>query len=217
MRTLGGRNSGGVSFAARCPAQAASLSSFPTVKDALVGFLKADRPWRKWDDQLHQILLAENASNSDEDLWRAIRLRLVNCHAALCPNAGVIDHERTSWIDKVIPWFSALRMTGLVEWRWCEHSARKVDGQARKGDYPRGKKSVDGVGMAPRRLQNAFGVVSREEVAQILGDSVKLLENSVLALRHMLASYKDAQWSIMEPLSVLSVQFIRGKMTPMLT
>ncbi|KAJ3180281.1 hypothetical protein HDU87_002160 [Geranomyces variabilis] len=50
-----------------------------------------------------------------------------------------------------------------------------------------------------------------------LGDSVKLLESSVLALRHMLASYKDAQWSTMKLLSVLSLQFIHGKMTLMRT
>ncbi|KAJ3173561.1 hypothetical protein HDU88_002647 [Geranomyces variabilis] len=50
-------------------------------------------------------------------------------------------------------------------------------------------------------LQWASGIESKEDVAHLMGDSVKLLENSVLALRHMLTSYNDAQWSIMEPLT----------------
>ncbi|KAJ3162587.1 hypothetical protein HDU88_006620 [Geranomyces variabilis] len=101
-------------------------------------------------------------------------------------------------------------------------SFRRADSLVLCASNDRLRGGANGVGMAyPDAFETVLMETSSaerdEDVAHTLGDSNKLLENSVLALRHMLASYKDAQRSTMEPLFVLSLQFIRGKMTLMRT
>ncbi|KAI8591060.1 hypothetical protein BDZ88DRAFT_381984, partial [Geranomyces variabilis] len=123
------------------------------------------------------------------------------------------DHERTVWIDQVIIWFSALRITIPIQWRWCETKYR-----ARDDDE--GTQLADGIALSVNRhnlilMESSGGV--KDAKAHSEGDTYKLIENSVYALREILAAHKDVSWERMKTMQVLSVQLIKNRATLMTT
>ncbi|KAI8586481.1 hypothetical protein BDZ88DRAFT_399839, partial [Geranomyces variabilis] len=120
------------------------------------------------------------------------------------------DHERTVWIDQAIIWFSALRKTIPIYWRWCETKYH-----ARSGDD--GTQLADGIAFSVNGhnliLMESSGGNLTEHKRHSHGDTYKLVENSVLALSQIMAAHKDASWSTMKDMQVLSVQTIKDRMT----
>ncbi|KAJ3163170.1 hypothetical protein HDU86_002339 [Geranomyces michiganensis] len=104
-----------------------------------------------------------------------------------------------SWVDKVIPWFSPLRTTGFIQWKWLEigYGARMLDIEANNNYAPRIIKLGGGVGIT---------------TADGLGDLFKLIENSILSLRHIMAMHRNATWSTMKGMCTLTVQLIKDRL-----
>ncbi|KAJ3173854.1 hypothetical protein HDU87_007357 [Geranomyces variabilis] len=57
------------------------------------------------------------------------------------------------------------------------------------------------------------GPAVSEDVKHALGDSYKLIENSIFSLRLILAKKREASWSIMREMSTRSVQLIKSRLT----
>ncbi|KAJ3293690.1 hypothetical protein HK104_004270 [Borealophlyctis nickersoniae] len=86
----------------------ASLQQLPHSRDALMSFL--DEPaWDGWDRKVYAHDLSAEATDRDKTFWNICRYALIAAHEKLCPQSGKArdgSHERTAWIDCVVPWFS---------------------------------------------------------------------------------------------------------------
>ncbi|KAJ3166727.1 hypothetical protein HDU88_003210 [Geranomyces variabilis] len=103
-----------------------------------------------------------------------------------------VSHERTTWVDKVIPWFSPLRTTGLIQWKWCEigYGALMLNAEANNDHAPRSTKLGDGLGVTAAYgyeyiIMESIGYETKEYIQHSRGDSFKLIGKSILLLRHI--------------------------------
>ncbi|KAJ3178827.1 hypothetical protein HDU87_003382 [Geranomyces variabilis] len=181
----------------------ASLAQFPSMRQALMSLFAGDLEWAGFDDNVYGIQL-EEACAEEVTAWKVLRLGLAG-------SPDTYHHERTSWVEKVIPWFSPPRMSGLVKWRWCEfaYGARTTDVDAADDYVTRAPRYADGLGMTPGNVESivmeSSGEEFREDVSHALGDSYKLVENSVLALRHALSASRDASWDTMKDMMAVAL------------
>ncbi|KAJ3167099.1 hypothetical protein HDU88_002436 [Geranomyces variabilis] len=158
-------------------AMLASIKEFAGPNMAVVSLLQKGPDWEGWDDRVYAFRHGSSIAAHDAKFWKALRLALVNFHA-LFAFAGnhLVDHERTVWIDQVIIWFAALRITVPIQWRWCETKYRARDDE-------------EGTQLAEAHSE---------------GDTYKLIENSVYALREIFAAHKDVSWERMKNMQVPS-------------
>ncbi|KAJ3164053.1 hypothetical protein HDU88_005707 [Geranomyces variabilis] len=179
-------------------ARLSSLSEHPATRKAVMQIV-LDSDWLDWEERMFSIQLPPDAAPQDRMLWKVVRMGYAACHVAMSPSAKLVRHERTSWIDKIIPWFSPMRITGLIDWKWCEitYAARANDLDATTDYTPRRNNLADGIGSMNHEsfeaiLMESSGHEDKEQVDHALGDSKKLISNSILALRYVLANNRDA-------------------------
>ncbi|KAJ3149524.1 hypothetical protein HDU86_006929 [Geranomyces michiganensis] len=162
-----------------------SLRSFPETRAALMTILRCDSEWEGWEVRFVAVSLPKEAAPADAMLWKMLRIALVQRYAVLSDGAQPVSHERTTWIDKVIPWFSPLRISGLVRWKWCEagYGARVLEVHANNDYAARSTKLADGLGLVGGTafesiLVESSGDEAKENVTHVLGDSFKLIEKT---------------------------------------
>ncbi|KAJ3174480.1 hypothetical protein HDU87_007173 [Geranomyces variabilis] len=132
----------------------ASLAKLPACKQVLLELLRGEADWDGWDSKLWRHPgVSEEAGEDDKLFWRILRVSLAQAwvHLMPGPDVGMENHERSAWIDHVVSWFSPLRLTKFVSWRWCEYkySARNVARQTKDGYAPSSTKYGDALGSDP--------------------------------------------------------------------
>ncbi|KAJ3176457.1 hypothetical protein HDU85_007239, partial [Gaertneriomyces sp. JEL0708] len=152
-----------------------------------------------------------------------LRYGLISCHEKLAPAAENGDkeaHERTSWVDNVVPWMSPLRITGLVTWRWCEYGyTAKTDSIEPDDAYQKFPcKYGDGVGEDPGEREEIIVMESsgngvQENVEHNMEDFLKLIESATFALKHFMQKRKDASFETMRQRGVMSIQLVKDRIT----
>ncbi|KAI9014805.1 hypothetical protein BC832DRAFT_524401, partial [Gaertneriomyces semiglobifer] len=128
-------------------------------------------------------------------------------------------HERTAFIDCVIPWLPPLKLTKQVQWFWCEHKyLARAEAYNHRTEHPaHSTRYADGLGVDPKShrellLIECNGGNIAEIVDHNLSDSLKLVENSVFALRQLLASWKACSFENASKLSILALHVIKNRM-----
>ncbi|KAJ3176024.1 hypothetical protein HDU87_005541 [Geranomyces variabilis] len=166
--------------------------------------------------------VAGDAGADERMFWRMMCGSLWQAWEKLTPdsNVGLENHERSAWVDHVIGWFSPLRLTKLVSWRWCEYSydARIFSQQTKEGYAAASKKYGDALGRDPttqkeRILMESSSGLDKEDLEHTIGDSLKLIENAVMGLRHEMAENKNASAASMTKRMVMTVQAVRDVLT----
>ncbi|KAJ3144400.1 hypothetical protein HDU89_008274 [Geranomyces variabilis] len=176
-----------------------SLNKYVETRNLLKVAITDTAVWKGWHTRLYKLELPAGVA-ADEEL--------------------LVAHERTTCVDKVLPWFSPLRITGLIQWKWCEidYGARVIDVLAADDYTGKDTKLADGLGMTlsdgfEALVMESSGHETKEDLPHAITDSYKLIEDSTLSLRHIFASHRDASWETMRNMSTLSAQYIKNNLT----
>ncbi|KAJ3131804.1 hypothetical protein HDU90_007712 [Geranomyces variabilis] len=181
-------------------AMLASIKEFAGSNTAVVSLLQGGPDWEGWDDRVYARGHGSNIEINDAKFWKALRLALVTSMLSL-------------HLPATISSTMSGRITIPIQWRWCETKYR-----ARDDDE--GTQLADGIALSVNRhnlilMESSGGV--KDAKAHSEGDTYKLIENSVYALREILAAHKDVSWERMKTMQVLSVQLIKNRATLMTT
>ncbi|KAJ3156808.1 hypothetical protein HDU86_003574 [Geranomyces michiganensis] len=194
-----------------------SIQQFPATRAAVRSLLSNTGEWAGWDDKVYQTKLAEDATDADVALWKVLRIALVNCHMVLCAGARPVSHERTTWVDKVIPWFSPLRMTGLIQWKWCEvgYGARMLDIHAENDYATRSTNLADGLGLTTSDryesvIMESSGHETKENVKHSLGEPYKTLTSPHLGHEPRCHMGNDEGYLIRNRLTLLRTRVVKA-------
>ncbi|KND00103.1 uncharacterized protein SPPG_04445 [Spizellomyces punctatus DAOM BR117] len=169
--------------------QRASLCQLPNSYKALKELLAGNQGWDGWARKVWAYQLPDDTGELDCLFWDICCYGLTTAHEKLCAmdrHWRDNDHERTAWIDYIIPWFAPLRITKLIDWQWCEfhYTARNLNVLSDEEEYSsRSKRYADGVGFDPdnreeKILMESSSGTAKEDVSHAMDDALKLVENS---------------------------------------
>ncbi|KAJ3176560.1 hypothetical protein HDU85_006875 [Gaertneriomyces sp. JEL0708] len=196
----------------------ASLAQHPQSSELIRRLLSQDHKWQHWDDIVCALVLPA-CEDDDKLFFQIARLGLLKCFETLGPGSHRTTHERTTFIDKVIPWLSPLRLTQSVDWLWCEHQyVARAEGHQHERNYETvPMKMADGLGLHPANgheimMIECNGGNTTEKVAHNMSDTLKLVENSIIALKNCFSSWKEASFEKMQKVSVLAIHSIKDRL-----
>ncbi|CAO3639361.1 unnamed protein product [Mucor hiemalis] len=141
-----------------------------------------------------------------------------NCKQPMVTNS---NHERTPFVDYVIPMFKYLaKETGLLDFSWCEKLVEtqkyaqiaEVDYEAAGTD----RKYADGLGKSNNSetlfIESSSGLL-QENISHTLEDTLKLLVECNGALCYILSHFKNSRFETALKKSTFGVQVIKDTIT----
>ncbi|KAI7850563.1 hypothetical protein BDC45DRAFT_446841, partial [Circinella umbellata] len=132
----------------------------------------------------------------------------------------MLNHEHTSLCEDIVPSLLPLsKMTGFLEFRWCEapFNATKSN-YLKEGDYDAAK-NIDALGLLKTQsnmelvIVEASSGILKEHTTHTIEDSLKILECSVASLRREAANYKFSSLETFKKLNTYGIQIIKSKIT----
>ncbi|KAI7850565.1 hypothetical protein BDC45DRAFT_546567 [Circinella umbellata] len=137
----------------------------------------------------------------------------------------MLDCEHISFCENIVPSLLALlKMTGFLEFRWCEapFNATKSN-YLKEGNYDgrsiQAAKNIDALGLLKTQsnmelvIVEASSGILKEHTTHTIEDSLKILECSVASLRREAANYKFSSLETFKKLNTYSIQIIKSKIT----
>ncbi|KAG2221205.1 hypothetical protein INT45_000245 [Circinella minor] len=199
-----------------------SLEAFPCIKDFLKTILSI--PF----EDFPRILWSTNINTNDEKsvmMMKIIQYTLTSFHLHCINPSEETSHERTFFVNLVIPAFRALeKVTGLVKYHWCEKQllANKLVylKMGSESSNKNGNRLMDGLASmcdTPSKMESVLMEASSgndcENVPHTLGDTIKLLECSTNSLLVESKNYKDASYEAFKNLKVNTIHTIKNEIT----
>ncbi|KAI8148391.1 hypothetical protein BJV82DRAFT_506912 [Fennellomyces sp. T-0311] len=140
------------------------------------------------------------------------------------PLAAVINHERSFFIEYIVPGLLALSKTSdLFDFYWCEYEMQAMkETHMQDNDFnllktPR--RYLDALGKMTMNsemevvvVEASSGIVS-ENVSHTIGDTLKSLECATASLAGQASKYRHASFATFQKLQVFSIHVIKNKMT----
>ncbi|KAF1796090.1 hypothetical protein FB192DRAFT_1425403 [Mucor lusitanicus] len=140
------------------------------------------------------------------------------------PPVNVSNHERTHFVENIIPSLLALGKTlDFIEFKWCESEfvSSKIL-QQKECDYDlraAPSKYIDALGTLTTHNNMELIIVEassgqlKENTAHSIEDTLKILECGISSLRKEAAHYNDASLSTFKKLKVYGVHVIKSQVT----
>ncbi|KAF7725451.1 hypothetical protein EC973_009625 [Apophysomyces ossiformis] len=180
----------------------------------LLSFEFKDFPETIWTTQL------KDGTEESSMFAKIIKYTLTDFHCHCLAPSTVSTHERTAFVDLIVPSFRALaKVTGLVEFYWCEKeliSSKFV--HLKDSDYNVKNittKNIDGLGTArlgrtkmEEVLIESSSGISQENVPHTLDDTIKLLECSTKSLLSEASVRKEASFESFKKMKVYCLHHV---------
>ncbi|CAO3638361.1 unnamed protein product [Mucor hiemalis] len=136
-----------------------------------------------------------------------------------------MNHERSFFCESVIPGLLSLsKVSNYLDFKWCEAKYKATkEIYLKDGDYDGGStlaaKHIDALGTLKSNknvekvvVESSSGMVN-EHTSHSIGDSLKILECNVAALKKELIHYENAALALFKSLGVYGVQIIKTQVT----
>lgn len=194
-----------------------SLSSMPTAKQFLIEVLGAE-----FDDLVTKLWAYQPSpatSTPEMQLIQTIKYTLTDFHGKCRGEAWKVDHERTFFVDHIVPTFTYFgKQTGLLRFFWCEKAMRHRDlSTMNTSHWSKGNvKSADGLGLHDDKeylIMESSSTGYEENLEHTVDDSLKQIESTTGALKCQILHHLSAKYATLQNVKILGIQCVSDKMT----
>ncbi|KAG1049279.1 hypothetical protein G6F43_008386 [Rhizopus delemar] len=133
-------------------------------------------------------------------------------------------HERSFWIERIVPLFKYLGVNDQIVFSWCEdHVMSNQENQRDPGDWLNSKNNTfsDGIGRTNIQQGKIFMESSSgfyvEDFGRTVGDTYKIVESITSSLSIMMRRKQDCKFSSVLNLAVYGIQCTKNRLTLMKT
>ncbi|KAI8085779.1 uncharacterized protein B0P05DRAFT_466409 [Gilbertella persicaria] len=167
---------------------------------------------------------ARDANEKNLELYKMFGLCLTDFWGICFQDDFRKDHERSFWVERIVPLFKYLGASDQVVFSWCEdHAKSNQENQRDPGIWLNSKNNFfsDGIGRTDIQQEKIFMESSSsfqvEDFEHSIGDTYKLVESMSSSLSTMLRRKQDCKHSSVLNLAVYGIQCIKSKLTLMKT
>ncbi|ORX62212.1 hypothetical protein DM01DRAFT_1315612 [Hesseltinella vesiculosa] len=208
------------------PAEGQIVGSLKSL-DGVLPFLKEILDWPH-EDFLRKLfsLELETDDSQSKEMARIVQYTLVDFHKQCLQPPFITGHERTGFVDIVVPVFSAMaKVTGLIQFYWCEKTLEcEAAILSLNNDHTplmAGRKLLDAIGVTANAttatemilIECSRYPLSHGIPSHAMDDAVKLVSCSISSLLQEAELRKGASFSKFCELKILAIQVVKNKLT----
>ncbi|CAO0793652.1 unnamed protein product [Mucor circinelloides] len=193
--------------------------------DYVVDLLVSETNYESFVEEMWASKLNENQDSRKDTFLNIVKYFLTTFHL-ICrsPPVNISNHERTHFVENVIPSLLALgKLLDFIEFKWCESEfiSSKMLNQ-KNSDYDLRSvtsKYIDALGTLTTLNNMELIIVEassgqlKENTTHSIEDTLKILECGISSLRKEAAHYNDASLSTFLKLKVYGVHVIKSQVT----
>ncbi|KAG1138244.1 hypothetical protein G6F37_000027 [Rhizopus arrhizus] len=190
--------------------------------DHVVGLLDSETSYESFLEEMRVSKLSERQDNRKETFFNIVKYSLTTFHLVCrSPPINISNHERTHFVENIIPSLLALGKTlDFIEFKWCESEfiSSKMLNQ-KDCDYDLRStpgKYIDALGTLTTHNNMELIIVEassgqlKENTIHSIEDTLKILECGISSLRKEAAHYNDASLSTFMKLKVYGIHVIKS-------
>ncbi|KAI8330033.1 hypothetical protein BD560DRAFT_303337, partial [Blakeslea trispora] len=203
-----------------------SLRGEPILHDKMIKLLdvednesnRANFAFELWKNEKE----ARDANEKNLELYKMFSLCLTDFWVICFQDDFRKDHERSFWVERIVPLFKYLGASDQVVFSWCEDYAQSnQENQRDPGIWLNTKNNIfsDGIGRMNMHEERIFMESSSnfqtEDFEHSIGDTYKIVESMPSSLNTMLRQKQDCKLSSVLNIAVYGIQCIKSKLTLM--
>ncbi|KAG1636154.1 hypothetical protein G6F45_001510 [Rhizopus arrhizus] len=167
---------------------------------------------------------ARDANEKNLELYKILGLCLTDFWGICFQDDFRKDHERSFWVERIVPLFKYLGANDQIVFSWCEdHVKSNQENQRDPGAWLNSKNNTfsDGIGRTNVQQEKIFMESSSgfhvEDFGHSVGDTYKIVESMTSSLSIMMLHKQDCKFSSVLNLAVYGIQCIKNRLTLMKT